>query len=71
MLHHPLCIVEEYANSLRTFDHLPTWILAGAGPELPPLFIDAATKARYWITFFVFSVLPAPDSPLETINVER
>jgi len=24
----------------------------------------AATKAKYWITFFVFSVLPAPDSPL-------
>jgi hypothetical protein len=23
-----------------------------------------ATAARYWITFFVFSVLPAPDSPL-------
>lgn len=25
---------------------------------------DVATAARYWITFFVFSVLPAPDSPL-------
>jgi len=25
---------------------------------------DAATYARYWITFFVFSVLPAPDSPV-------
>ena len=25
----------------------------------------AATKAKYWITFFVFSVLPAPDSPLD------
>ena len=24
-----------------------------------------ATIARYWITFFVFSVLPAPDSPLQ------
>ena len=25
---------------------------------------EAATKARYWITFLVFSVFPAPDSPL-------
>jgi len=25
---------------------------------------DDATIARYWITFLVFSVLPAPDSPL-------
>ena len=24
----------------------------------------AATKAKYWMTFLVFSVLPAPDSPL-------
>lgn len=23
-----------------------------------------ATAARYWMTFFVFSVFPAPDSPL-------
>jgi hypothetical protein len=27
-------------------------------PEVP------ATEARNWMTFFVFSVLPAPDSPL-------
>ena len=27
--------------------------------------LAAATKAKYWITFFVFSVLPAPDSPLK------
>jgi hypothetical protein len=26
----------------------------------------AATAAKYWITFLVFSVLPAPDSPLCT-----
>lgn len=25
---------------------------------------DGAMAARYWITFLVFSVLPAPDSPL-------
>ena len=33
---------------------------------LTPLFFFStpATFARYWITFFVFSVFPAPDSPL-------
>ena len=31
-------------------------------------FKDAATKARYWMTFLVFSVLPAPDSPLNKHN---
>lgn len=25
--------------------------------------------ARYWITFLVLSVLPAPDSPLFTVNI--
>lgn len=29
---------------------------------------DAAIAARYWMTFFVFSVLPAPDSPLHQCN---
>lgn len=28
---------------------------------------DAATYAKYWMTFFVFSVFPAPDSPLKVI----
>lgn len=27
----------------------------------------AATNARYWMTFLVFSVLPAPDSPVHKI----
>lgn len=27
-----------------------------------------AIAARYWMTFLVFSVFPAPDSPLQTIN---
>lgn len=26
---------------------------------------EDATTAKYWMTFLVFSVLPAPDSPLE------
>lgn len=29
---------------------------------------DVATAARYWITFLVFSVFPAPDSPLSRIS---
>ena len=36
----------------------------------PSLFLvpAAATKAKYWMTFLVFSVLPAPDSPV--INID-
>jgi hypothetical protein len=30
--------------------------------------VELAMAARYWITFFVFSVLPAPDSPLEGVR---
>lgn len=30
------------------------------------LLLDDATNARYWMTFLVFSVFPAPDSPLGT-----
>lgn len=33
-----------------------------------PFGFDAATYAKYWITFFVFSVLPAPDSPVHRID---
>lgn len=33
-------------------------------PRVLPLW-EEATWAKYWITFFVFSVFPAPDSPLE------
>ena len=29
-----------------------------------PFFREAATLAKYMITFLVFSVFPAPDSPL-------
>lgn len=27
--------------------------------------LEAATYAKYWMTFFVFSVFPAPDSPVQ------
>lgn len=36
--------------------------LTGFASFLP--LCDEATTAKYWITFLVFSVLPAPDSPL-------
>lgn len=29
--------------------------------------MEAATYAKYWMTFLVFSVLPAPDSPVHRI----
>jgi len=29
---------------------------------------ELATAARYWMTFFVFSVFPAPDSPLQSVS---
>lgn len=32
---------------------------------------DDATTARYWMTFLVFSVLPAPDSPLLNIGIKN
>ena len=34
------------------------------GERLCEGWTSVAMAARYWITFFVFSVLPAPDSPL-------
>ena len=30
--------------------------------------LDAATCAKYWMTFLVFSVFPAPDSPVQRID---
>lgn len=30
---------------------------------------EEATTARYWMTFLVFSVFPAPDSPLKDTGV--
>lgn len=36
--------------------------------EPEPFGLEAATYAKYWITFFVFSVLPAPDSPVHKID---
>ena len=35
---------------------------------LPSLGADDPTKAKYVITFFVFSVFPAPDSPVIRID---
>ena len=45
-----------------------------AGPESSPLVSPlltaprAATTAKYWITRFVFTVFPAPDSPVISID---
>ncbi len=45
-------IFNLYIKSKLTFD--PSSFLTAV----------AATYAKYWMTFLVFSVLPAPDSPL-------
>lgn len=42
-------------------------ILTGMLWSFLPLW-EEATCARYWMTFFVFSVFPAPDSPLRQKN---
>lgn len=39
----------------------PTFLSDDCLP-IPPIL------AKYWMTFFVFSVLPAPDSPLQVEN---
>ena len=51
----------------------PTCMLCGADGVLEPLvdFIEAATKAKYCMTFLVFSVFPAPDSPLQRYFGDR
>lgn len=33
--------------------------------------VDGAMAARYWMTFLVFSVFPAPDSPLDAARSAR
>lgn len=34
-----------------------------------PVGVGGAMKAKYWMTFFVFSVFPAPDSPLHEVRI--
>ena len=49
--------------------NLSTFFLLALSSVDSSFFCDAAaTRAKYWITFFVFSVLPAPDSPLRRDN---
>ena len=54
-----------YRLQIKVQSELKSWIwriLTGLLSFLP--LWEEATCARYWMTFFVFSVLPAPDSPL-------
>lgn len=37
-------------------------------PFFAPASPSAATMAKYWITRFVLTVLPAPDSPLRVVE---
>lgn len=64
----------------KTIRELPERVSVPGPPEIDavrelpgePLVPEApesdAIAARYWITFFVFSVFPAPDSPLMKQN---
>ena len=37
-------------------------------PDLARGVSEFATAAKYWMTFLVFSVFPAPDSPLDCVR---
>lgn len=66
---HPQCI---HKNNNHHFSGRKGAIALGPGrPGLLTVMLtsflplwDEATTAKYWMTFLVFSVLPAPDSPL-------
>jgi hypothetical protein len=57
-MHDILKIKQQYLRNHTFFDS------DGASSSLSFFPSDAATLAKYMITFFVFSVFPAPDSPL-------
>lgn len=43
---------------------VPVLQLTDCSVEVDVRGLEEATNAKYWITFFVFSVFPAPLSPL-------
>lgn len=55
--------VRELAHRYQTQHDVFIQILTVLLSFLP--LCEEATTARYWMTFLVFSVFPAPDSPLE------
>jgi len=71
-----LCFIIKHYTNLRLFITMPkrhikhllsqtlSAVVGVTGGACLCALVDAATYARYWITFLVFSVLPAPDSPL-------
>ena len=60
-----------FQEFLERYEQLnPNFILRGVMNEAVTSFgFDAATYARYWITFLLFSVLPAPDSPVHKMDL--
>lgn len=52
-----------FTHDINTL-HSESAILTGMLWSFLPL-CEEATYAKYWMTFLVFSVLPAPDSPLQ------
>ena len=73
LLKHPLnmlngCVWRMHKHSTSTVCESRKWLKTlfwAAWSFFPP---DAAMLAKYWMTLFVFTVFPAPDSPLETHN---
>lgn len=63
------CDVFETRAEERRRKTVGSGALTGMLWSLRPL-CEEATWARYWMTFFVFSVLPAPDSPLKSYGIE-
>jgi hypothetical protein len=52
----------------RCFKTIFTWTILSSSPGSPSFFLPVAPiEAKYEMTFFVFSVLPAPDSPLQEV----
>ena len=51
----------EHNLGITTFFPDACWSV-GLAPEV------LAMLAKYWMTFLVFSVFPAPDSPLEVVG---
>jgi len=59
----------SHADNSRPYGHTLGASAAAASPS--PAGDAAATEAKYEMTFFVFSVFPAPDSPLDNTGTRK
>lgn len=61
MLPHPEVKTKDGSGNTASLPPLPTFILESFFLARSPV---AAIVAKYWMTLLVFTVFPAPDSPL-------